>query len=107
VDIIRIGERKDRDYDEWIIEANRLLGFPDDVWVYSGNAPYEFAWIGKALYKRCREDVFFRMEVNQGSDDPPHVMCQCGSFEFTLRYGGYELRATCTQCGKKETVYDG
>lgn len=38
----------------------------------------------------------------------PHVLCgRCHNDSFTLRYGTYEINATCTKCGFEDTVYDG
>ena len=37
----------------------------------------------------------------------PSIVCECGSSTFTLNYGEYELIATCTACGNKESVYSG
>ena len=43
----------------------------------------------------------------QADDGRPHVLCPCGSLQFTLRYGYYELFAKCAACGAEECVYDG
>lgn len=39
--------------------------------------------------------------------DHPDVICICGADVFTLRYGVYELIATCAQCGLTDMVYSG
>lgn len=37
----------------------------------------------------------------------PHVICDCGSGQFSLRYGDYEMFAKCVDCGLEESVYSG
>lgn len=111
MDIIHVvAWTEDQSYNQWLTESNQLLGLPDDSWACVGlGPPYEFVWIDGVLYRRALEwaggQVFFYRE--EGAGTTPDVLCQCGSFEFTLRYGLYELEATCAKCGKSETVYDG
>jgi hypothetical protein len=35
------------------------------------------------------------------------LICTCGNDSFTLKYGDYEITATCTNCGSNAVVYDG
>ena len=35
------------------------------------------------------------------------VLCQCGSTEFSLRYGTNEILATCGKCRLEASVYSG
>lgn len=60
-------------------------------------------------YVRETRDSFWIMKPkdNCSPDSPPHVVCQCGGHEFTLRYGSYEILATCVKCGLSERVYSG
>ena len=40
-------------------------------------------------------------------EDENPVVCECGNTSFTLRYGVYEIKAHCVECGIEEVVYDG
>ena len=75
-----------------------------------GFPPFDFVWIGKNLYKREPESRYGRKRfytLCNGDKDAPAIMCDCGSFNFSLRYGSCEIRARCATCGIEEVVYDG
>lgn len=55
-------------------------------------------------YERDKSEKFFR-KYDETKD--VGVVCECGCFHFTLRYGTYELIAECDSCGHKECVYSG
>jgi hypothetical protein len=74
-----------------------------------------FLWQGHDY--ACREGTLYKRDVNEGDlftavddrtqPDAPDVMCPCGSVAFALRYGNYEIRARCVECGTEAVVYDG
>ena len=45
--------------------------------------------------------------VTQTDEGKPHIICDCGSSKFMLRYGNYELFAKCADCGAEDLIYDG
>jgi hypothetical protein len=79
--------------------------------IYKKDSPsYEYIDHDGLVYSRfLYEDGpgFFQMEYNQDLQDKPEVLCECGCTAFTLRYGYYEIRARCTNCGIEHEVYSG
>ena len=70
--------------------------------------------INGITYKRCTESGFeqkfwYSAKNTLGNEgyDHPHIVCNCGSTTFELRYGSYEIIARCDKCGLEEDVYSG
>jgi len=59
--------------------------------------------INEVLYER-RGGFFIAWKDNKNSYD---IVCECGNNKFTLKYGCYEITATCSECGNSQVVYDG
>ena len=75
-----------------------------------GFPPFDFVWIGKNLYKREPESRYGEKKLYtlyEGEKDAPEVMCDCGSFNFSLRYGSCDIKARCVNCSTEGVVYDG
>lgn len=89
------------------IDYNRKDGY-----ILTGGREWDFAWIEGNLYSRCYYEFselpkFFSLKRKYTSDEPPHLMCECGCTTFQLRYGSYSLVAYCSNCGISESVYEG
>lgn len=46
-------------------------------------------------------------KTKQSDHGQPHVICECGCQQFTLRYGSCEVYARCSRCGLEESVGNG
>lgn len=88
----------------------------------------QFKWIDGVLYHRAEKadahavqrefDPFWKPSNSDESgrllvgEAAPKllthpIICDCGGRSFSLRYGDYEIQATCDGCGAKESVYSG
>jgi hypothetical protein len=119
LEIIRIEYRGNfhstLEYEEYvrsIKERLGIVGLPDHVTPVYDKSVNEFIWYCGRLF--CREvyfDVFIDnapiffcvidSHVKEGEFD---ILCECGSNEFTLKYGDYVLIGKCGKCGKVGSV---
>ena len=91
--------------EEWCSKIKDAFGIDLDS-VYKGR---EYAWHEGVLYSRSirvEADVLFSSVAyyNAKESDAPEVLCPCGSVAFTLRYGSYEIKARCVDCGTEEVL---
>jgi hypothetical protein len=109
-------------FEEKISIVNAMIGNAGKDYIFTGNPKFawEFAWKDGHCYRReidsFDDTPFFTLDYDiiKYEDrymhkrlDPPEVICQCEGEIFTLRYGSYEIKARCVQCGIENTVYDG
>lgn len=77
-----------------------------------------FAYDGDIFIRRIDDEerhnkIFLRhwtdiagYRYDKSDDHEYDILCPCGNTKFTLKYGDYEIVATCI-CGRSETVYSG
>lgn len=103
-------------YEDWKIFWQKIIGIEVDPQknydspLVGGFPPFDFVWIGKNLYKREPESRYGETNLYtlyKGEKDAPEVLCDCGSFYFSLRYGSSELKARCMSCDVEGVVYSG
>ncbi len=106
----RINPNANEEYENWKIEAHKELGIPIYPWnhekYYHIITPADYVWVGETLFYKRNDEKFFTY-ADYGPRPPVEILCPCWSKYFTLRYGSYELIATCGACGEEDVVYSG
>jgi hypothetical protein len=104
----RYNSNSKEDHKNWVSESHKKIGYIGNNYLFCGNPKikWEFVWIKDRLFHRYDGKGHFSV-CDYYKNIYPDIICQCGGSGFYLLYGGYELFAKCSKCGREDSVYSG